>query len=120
MEKIIGYWIDDVYGEIPIIKKDDGKYYRRYTDIDEEFPKEMYQYSMTHPFGEMRFYYIEQDGEVTARYISPICDSFSCNIIGTGTNLNSAVLNLIENILDIMNGYNKEKVNKFMTEYKKS
>lgn len=117
MEKTIGYWTDAVYGEIPIVKKDDGNYYRRYSDEDELFPREMYQYSMTNPWEHMHFNFEKKDGQYVAKYISPIYDTFDCNICGFGNDLDYAMLDLIKNIFDIMNDYNEEKVEEFMDNY---
>ena len=119
MDKIVGYWWEGDKYEIPIIKKED-KYYRYYPktedsdEVEEEFPKKMFQYAMTNPWDEMKFYSEEKDGQFVANYMSPVYDWVNCKICGFGKTSNLAMLDLIENILDVMNGYDEEKVNQFM------
>lgn len=122
MDKIVGYWWEGDSYEVPIIKRED-KYYRQYPQIEdnnefeEEFSREIFQYAMTNPWDKMRFYSEEKDGMFVANYLSPMYDWFNCKICGFGKTSDMAMLDLIENTLDVMKGYDEEKVEQFMDSY---
>jgi len=124
MDKIIGYWWEGDEFEVPIVRKGDNKYYKIFPKTDDEdehtdeFYKEQFQYCMTNPFSSTDVYHERSGNKFIVSYNSPIYDFLNCRIIGEGDSLDDATFNLIENVLDVMRGYNKNRVDEFMNNFK--
>jgi hypothetical protein len=113
MEQIIGYaYCIDTF---PIIKKDNGIFW----SAGEELPKEMLQYAMVNPWDKCRVRFKEEDNGYIVRYFSDVYDGISYEICGRGDILEYAIEDCIENVLDVMQGYDEVKVEEFMDNYKK-
>ena len=122
-DRIVGYWweyLGDEPYETTILKKSDNKFYRQSNgedDVfeDQIFPKEMFQWAITNPWDEMHFSKETKDQQIIASYVSIMDDWFACRICGFGKNENDAMVQLIQNIIDIMSDYNEEKVETYMS-----
>lgn len=119
MEKIIGYyWLGE--DENPIIKNG-NKYYviNAKTNSINELKREEFQHGMTNPWDKL-IYNVEKidSDEYEASYLSIIYDSIHIRIVGVGESESDATCNMIENILDVMNGYDEQHVNDFINNLK--
>jgi hypothetical protein len=69
---------------------------------------------MTNPWSDNWFYTEPSNGAYNAHYTSPVYDGVDCHIIGTGDTEDKAILSCIKNILSVMSGYDKAKVEEYV------
>lgn len=103
MEKVVGYWIEGLK-EVPIVLKDDGKYYRN----NEEFEKKLFQSAL----GEVWHDELWFSDQHELSYYWDIYDGVSCRIIGIGNTILKAAKDCISNIIDIMSEQKQNFINR--------
>jgi hypothetical protein len=110
----VGYYYN--MKEYPIVKEngdykliDDNPEAKEDTNV-----RERLQWHMMNPWEDNDFSIQPKDGKYEAFYISDVYDGVSCYIVGVGDTQEQATTKCIQNLLDLMTGYSKDKVDRII------